>query len=128
MKRISRQPSGWGFQITRVQYMNVPVSGGWQPAINVYRCQDRLIVCLDLAGVDMGKLRVETEAEFLRIRGRREAPEPDCEQEVLQVLALEIDHGAFERQIHVPFRVTAEGMKIKQHGGFLCLELAITEG
>jgi len=127
MKHISRQSGEAGLQITRIQYVTVPSRTQWKPEMNVYRCHNTLIVSLDAAGVDLDSLEVESNANVLRIRGDREAPEPDCEHKVLQIFALEIDHGRFERELHLPFRVSAEGSKIEYRDGFLCIELGIAE-
>jgi HSP20 family molecular chaperone IbpA len=127
MKRISRQWSEPALQITRVQYVSVPSRTEWKPEMNVYRCHDRLIVSLDAAGVDLSKVHVEVRTNGLRITGQREAPEPECEHKVLQILALEIDHGHFERQIRLPFRVIKDDAKIEYRDGFLCVELKIAE-
>ena len=127
MKRISRQWGEAGFQVTRIQYVSVPSRTQWKPEMNVYRCHDTLIVSLDAAGVDLDSLEVETDANRLRIRGHREAPEPHCEHKVLQILALEIDYGHFERELHLPFRVSKDAAKIEYRDGFLCIELAIVD-
>jgi HSP20 family molecular chaperone IbpA len=126
MKRISRQWGEAGFQVTRIQYVSVPSQTQWKPEMNVYRCHDRLIVSLDAAGVDLDSL--ETTANIVRIRGHREAPEPHCEHKVLQILALEIDHGRFEREVHLPFHVTKDGLEIEYRDGFLCVDFAIPNG
>lgn len=127
MRRVSRQWSETALQITGVQYVSVPSRTEWKPEMNVYRCHDRLIVSLDAAGVELDKVNIEVKNKGLRISGHREAPEPECEHKVLQILALEIDHGHFEREIRLPFRVCKDGAKIEYRDGFLCVELTISE-
>lgn len=126
MKRISSPAAT--YRVTSVQFSSVSGKTEWTPAMNVYRCADRLIICLDMAGVDLGSVQVKLEKQTLRIAGRRQAPEPDCNHyKVLQILALEIDYGRFEREVQLPFPVSENGAKIEHREGFLWVEAALLE-
>ena len=95
--------------------------------MNVYRCENQLILCLDVAGVDLASVQVELSKEKLRIKGRRQAPEPDCHRyKVLQILMLEVDFGAFEREFALPFSVDQNRVKIEHRDGFLWVEATLT--
>ena len=87
------------------------------------------MVCLDLAGVHAASIEVEVlSGHTIRIRGRRRAPEPDCKRyKVLQVLALEIDHGQFQREIHLPFSVNEAGLKTEHRDGFFWIEASVVD-
>ncbi len=52
--------------------------------------------------MDSSDIHLEIGPGLLTIRGRRELPEPQDENHPMQVLAMEIDHGSFERQIKCP--------------------------
>lgn len=125
MKRTSMSMA---YQLRAVPFSTSGAFAGWHPAINVYRCAEQLMVCLDLAGVEPSSIHAEVSGHILRIRGRRRAPEPDCERyKVLQVLALEIDHGDFEREIHLPFAVAADGLQTEHRDGFFWIEAPVLD-
>jgi HSP20 family molecular chaperone IbpA len=93
----------------------------WTPAINVYRCTDRFVVCMDLAGVRKSDLSVRSEPHLLRISGHRLPPEPQVE--LVQVLAMEIDYGRFERILRLPTAVDPERASAEQRDGWLWIQL-----
>ena len=128
MKRSSSQMPGIAYQVSTIQVFGIQTSTEWKPAMNVYRCEEELIVCLDLAGVDLGSVRVELDGHTLRIRGRRQAPEPDCKHyKVLQVLNLEIDYGRFQRELCLPCAVTEDALKVEHRDGYLWIDLAVPQ-
>jgi HSP20 family protein len=72
----------------------------WEPAINAYRCENCILICVDLAGVDRSLIDLTVERRRLGIRGTRELPEPTGDEGCAQqLLAMEIDYGPFEREI-----------------------------
>ncbi len=52
LEHIERQLRALAGEFTRVQTVRFSATPCWSPAINVYRCGDRFIVCLDLSGVE----------------------------------------------------------------------------
>lgn len=115
-------------QLTRVRYSSSPALEAWHPAINVYRCHDRILICVELAGVDRSEIQVSVEPRRLWLRGHRALPEPrDVEGPALQVLAMEIDHGTFEREILLPADVVPERVEAEQREGLLWVRLPFTE-
>ncbi|PYK17662.1 MAG: hypothetical protein DME56_14815, partial [Verrucomicrobia bacterium] len=71
----------------------------WAPAINAYRCQECIRICVDLAGVERSLIDLTVEPRRVVIRGTRELPEPShAEEHTVQLLAMEIDYGPFERE------------------------------
>lgn len=98
----------------------------WRPALNAYRCFDEFVIFVDLAGVAAETITVEPEANRLTIRGRRPAPEPSCHRsELAQLLALEIDQGAFERVLDLSQAVDPAGMKTEYRDGLLQIRLPL---
>jgi HSP20 family protein len=98
----------------------------WQPAINAYRCEHCLRICVDLAGVDKDGIDLRLEPNRLLIRGRRDLPEPaDSEGRAMQVLAMEIDHGQFEREILLPSCVQVDRVRAEQRNGLLWISLPL---
>ena len=97
----------------------------WQPAVNVYRCADEYIVCVELAGVDRPSLRVLAEPQRLTVRGRRLPPEP-ADGATLQVLAMEIDYGPFERELAFPSAIDVTRVEAELDRGLVWIRLPVS--
>lgn len=111
--------------VTRVQLWQAQPHR-WQPPINAFRCESAVRICVDLAGIDKTEIDLTVEPQRVVVRGTREAPEPSDEQgRALQVLALEIDYGPFEREIELPMEVDPEGAHAEQENGLLWVYLPI---
>src|SRR5690348_9113810 len=88
------------YALTHIQMARFRPTASWAPAINAYRCRSAVHIFVDLAGVARSEIELTVEPHRLVLRGNRRPPEPDPRtQEALQVLALEIDHGPFEREL-----------------------------
>ena len=98
----------------------------WRPAINVYRCEESIRVCVDLAGVDRADIDLTIESQRLVLRGTREVLEPvDGEECVLQTIAMEIDYGPFLRVLSLPKNIDVDKTKAEQRNGFLWITLPL---
>ena len=98
----------------------------WQPAINAYRCDKCVRVCVDLAGVERSRIDLTVEPERLIIRGVRDVPEPThAEGRAVQLLAMEIDYGPFEREVRLPTLVDIEKVHAEQRNGLLWISLPL---
>jgi HSP20 family protein len=74
----------------------------WDPPVNVYELDDRLVICVELAGVRPNELDVQVDRGVLHIRGQRGKPVvPDAHGDI-RVHLMEIDSGRFHRKIPVP--------------------------
>lgn len=103
-----------------------PFAAGWRPPVNAYRCQDHFVVFADLAGIPPDAIAVSVEPRRLVIRGTRPAPEPGCARaELTQLLALEIDHGAFERVLELPHDVNGDDLATEYRDGLLRIQVAL---
>lgn len=109
------------YQLTRVRFSSFRPQETWCPAINVYRCRDRMVICVDLAGMDRTQIDLRVEPRRVFISGRREPPAP--EETPLQILAWEIDHGPFEREIVMPLEVDPPHFRAEQRHGLLWIHL-----
>ncbi len=99
---------------------------GWRPAINAYRCQNCIRVCVDLAGVERSFIEIHVESHRLVIRGQRLAPEPmGKEHRPVRVLALEIDYGPFEREVTLEAEVEPDRATTEQSNGLLWILLPL---
>ena len=107
--------------VTRMQLWSA-APHPWQPAINAFRCEKGVRICVDLAGVEKSSIELTVEPRRVLLQGVREAPEPTAE-ESLQMLALEIDYGPFEREVHLPVEVNVEETRAEQENGLLWITL-----
>lgn len=100
----------------------------WQPAINAYRCDDCIQICVELAGVERSEIELTIQDRMLSIRGVRDVPEPnEAERRTLQTIAMEIDYGAFERDIRLPVDVDVKKVRADQKNGLLWIHLPLKE-
>jgi HSP20 family protein len=100
----------------------------WQPAINSFRCEAAVRICVDLAGVDRSHIDLTVEPRRVVIRGTRIPPEPrQHEGRTVQLLALEIDFGPFEREVILPsdVQVDVEQAHAEQENGLLWISLPL---
>src|SRR2546428_7267466 len=89
------------YELSRSQFSRF--AHAWEPAINAYRCETCIRICVDLAGVERSLIDLTVEPRRVVIRGRRELPEPNrAEGHTVQLLAMEIDYGPFEREVTLP--------------------------
>ncbi|HEY2103528.1 MAG TPA: Hsp20/alpha crystallin family protein [Chthoniobacterales bacterium] len=95
----------------------------WEPAINAYRCDESIQICVDLAGVKQSEIDLQIESQRLILRGTREVPEPDdC---ALQTIAMEIDYGPFMRVLKLPEDTEVNEARAEQRNGFLWIHLPL---
>jgi len=111
------------WQLTRIQTSKFAPGGVWRPAINAYRCERGMRICVDLAGVDKTRIDLTAEPRRLLIRGFRQPPEPGAGERPVQVLAMEIDYGPFEREVPLPISVEVEKITAEQRNGLLWISL-----
>jgi HSP20 family molecular chaperone IbpA len=113
-------------ELMQVQFRGAGVPSPWRPHINLYRCTDRFVVCVDLAGIDRNDIQLRAEPLRLSLRGRRPppVPEPAC-GDLLQILALEIDDGTCAREILLPEEIIPEKVRAEQRNGLLWIDLPL---
>ncbi len=126
LRQLHGQLGSVVYELSRVQFMQFSPSGHWHPAINVYRCEDCVIVCADLAGVKKEQINLHLEAQRLVLRGERQTPEPEeGRHKPVQVLDMEIDYGPFEREVVFPLEVDTSRVNAEHRQGFLWVYLPI---
>jgi HSP20 family protein len=126
LDRLERELGDIALQLTHAHFSHFGAAGQWRPVINAWRCVDRFVICADLAGVDKAAIRVLAEPRHLILRGTRPPPEPACDQpQPVQVLAMEIDCGPFERAIDLPAEVDPERVTAEHREGLLWVYLPL---
>ena len=101
--------------------------GTWQPAVNIYRLERQLEVCMDLAGINPQSVEVHVEPGRLTIRGHRPSPEPDHPHAHMRILAMEIDHGPFSRVVQIPEHVQLARVRTEYVDGMLWIRLPLRD-
>ena len=124
---ISRQANKLIDQMQKA-YFNFCPSETWTPSVNLYENDHAYLVCVDLAGVDKEKIDVEVQDNQLTLRGTREVPmrddqRPQGESGRIRVHLMEIDHGAFCRQVELPVDVAREQITAQYVNGMLWVEI-----
>ena len=110
-------------------YYNFLPSELFTPNVNLYETENEYHVCVDLAGVDKEKIDIVVVEQRLTIRGARLVPPcptpPGQEAEAtrMRVHLMEIDHGAFAREVELPHDVQKEQITAKYNDGLLWIEL-----
>ena len=90
----------------------------------MYRCRDRFVVCVELAGIDRSAIELRVEPRRVWLGGQRNTPTPtDNPGPLLQILALEVDDGVFERELLLPEEIVPEGVTAEQRNGLLWINL-----
>jgi HSP20 family protein len=120
LQRLHGRLGSLVYQMSKVQFSQFTPRAAWSPALNVYRCDDCMVVCAELAGVDKAEIHLEVESRRLLLRGQREAPEPKKRQcKPNEVLVMEIDYGAFQREVLFPVDVDVAHVTAEQENGLL---------
>lgn len=123
LRWIYGPPADIGYQLARFRFSKpVPT---WQPAMNVYRSDGCVQICVELAGVDRSEVALTVEPTRLLIRGTREVPEPDKKRAGLQMLVMEIDYGPFERIIELREEIDVHKVRAEQQNGWLWIHLPL---
>ncbi len=126
LRRLEGRLGGIAYELTRLRFASFYSPATWVPAINAYRCRDGFVICVDLAGLDRSGIDVRVESRRLIIRGQRQLPEPEeTAGPPLHVLAMEIDHGPFAREVVLPAEVDPEEVRAEQRNGLLWISLPL---
>jgi HSP20 family protein len=98
---------------------------GFRPQVDSFRTEDPLsfTVIVEIAGIDPEQVNISAVEGALLISGvRRREP---CEGRVYQ--QLEIEHGPFERLVHLPDDADLSQAEARYDRGLLTIEIPITE-
>lgn len=111
-------------QLTLVETRSARVA--WRPAINAFSSLDRIVVFVEAAGVPADHMHVTADRKSVTIHGERPLPEPDCARaELVRLLALEIDHGGFERTLALPQEIDPARVTRTYCDGLLRVDLPL---
>lgn len=94
--------------------------GVWRPPVEVYECQDRLVVTVEIAGMKEEEISVIVDETLLRVSGVRHNPSATQKRTYHE---MGIAYGPFEAQVFLPFSVALENVEASYEGGFLTVTL-----
>ena len=104
-----------------VTHLGLPSThGAWTPNTDVYETADRLVVRLEVAGVERNSIEIALNERLLVVRGYRRDP---CRTGRCQFRQMEIDYGFFERRIIIHSAVDGERARAVFDNGFLHIDL-----
>ena len=91
------------------------------PAVDVYEDEKKVLLKLEVPGIDQKDLDVRVENHTLTVRGERKFENEEKEENFHRI---ERRYGSFFRAFTLPTTVDAENVKADYHNGVLKLELA----
>lgn len=107
-------------EMQRRDFVQFRHGDAWQPSTNVYETRAAYFICVELAGVDDQKVDVTcVDRTRITISGVREQPRPLGVDGPLSVHAMEIDEGAFCREIELPEPIDVDQMEAAYAKGYL---------
>jgi HSP20 family protein len=86
----------------------------WRPPTDVYETDDSVVVVVEIAGLSEGDYTVTLSGRTLLISGERRDP-----AERLAYQQMEIRHGRFRTQVHLPWALEPQGQHASYTNGFL---------
>jgi HSP20 family protein len=91
----------------------------WRPPTDVYETDDSVVVVVEIAGLSEGDYTVTLSGRTLLISGERRDP-----AERLAYQQMEIRHGRFRTQVHLPWALESQGQQASYANGFLKVVLS----
>ena len=96
----------------------------WYPAMDLVEEKDRLLVRLELPGMDPKAVEINLQGNLLTVSGERK---DESERTEGRVLKREQVYGAFQRTLQLPYRVHAEKVKATYEKGVMTISLPKVE-
>jgi HSP20 family protein len=95
-------------------------SGSWVPPLDVYETEDRIVVDLELPGVEPADVDVSVEDSVLTVQGQRKFYAEISEEQMRRV---ERRFGTFSRSLTLPATADAEKIEARFDKGILTLDI-----
>ncbi len=93
---------------------------GWHPFTNVYELSAEILIEVELAGINHKEVQISFQDKYLLVRGNRKERISGASVLYHQ---MEVEYGAFERIIYVPFEIDEKGIRGSYEDGFLMIRL-----
>lgn len=108
MYRENFDRTPWGMQNETV----------WRPPTDVYETDDSVVVVIEIAGLTPPDYEIVLQGRTLVVSGERRDP-----AEKLAYQQMEIRHGKFRTQVHLPWALEHTGQVAVYENGFLKITL-----
>ena len=95
-------------------------SGAWEPPVDIFEQPDRIIVVVELPGVERDEVSVVVQQGVLEITGMRPKRIPEATERVHQ---MEIAYGHFARYVQLPHCSDPERIEAELKDGYLTIEI-----
>jgi len=107
----------------------IPPSPGFgrpyiEPPVDIYHTDKDVVVLMEIAGIPEAEIELEVEGHSMTIRGHRKPLGGRPNRVYSQ---MEIAHGPFQRDIHLPSEVNAEAARAVYRDGILEITLPVTK-
>lgn len=96
----------------------------WFPALDLVDEKDRLVLHVELPGVDPKDVQISLQDDVLTIQGQRKS---DVEEGKGKFLKREHVYGSFQRTLQLPYRVQGDKVKAHSRDGILVVTLPKAE-
>lgn len=93
----------------------------WEPPTDIYATGDKIVICLELAGIAPEAIDLVVEGRRLRIAGERRRP--PCYAGECAFSQAEINYGPFERVFEFPESLEQADLRATCTDGFLTIEV-----
>jgi HSP20 family protein len=132
LRYLAAQIGEVAYQITKANFSHFRDNEyAWRPDVNIFQCASCFRICVELAGVDPDQIELTIGEYRLWIRGYRAAPEPlqqseqtySSSRKAVRVIAMEINHGQFEREIEIPPAFDSKRITTECENGLLWIFL-----
>jgi HSP20 family protein len=100
------------------------VDSGWDPDVDIVEDKDKVLVKIDLPGIEKDDIKVSVEENILTIKGERKAEKEEQDKSYHHV---ERVYGSFCRSFSLPSKVDAQSIRADYKNGVLSIDLPKAE-
>jgi HSP20 family protein len=95
---------------------DIVTAGDWKPPVDFYEAADRIVLRVDVPGIEREEIDLKIEGGALRLRGERRLPEGTKPEDYHRI---ERPLGRFVRVLSLPTSVDASRIRAELKGGVL---------
>ncbi|MBC8264819.1 MAG: Hsp20/alpha crystallin family protein [Anaerolineales bacterium] len=91
----------------------------WCPPTDVYETDDRVVVKVEIAGMEEGEFTISLSDRNLTITGVRHDPLAEAQGAALSYQQMEIRYGEFKTDVYLPWAIVENEIEAIYEDGFL---------
>ena len=104
-------------------FADLPQPIGWMPPVEITEDADKLLLTMEIPGIEPKDVKVEMENDLLTVRGEKKEELTDEESKDKKFHVVERSYGTFLRSFTVPNTVDPEKVKAEFTKGILKIEM-----